>query len=107
MSENTEENTEASNDSESIDLEELDSEQKEAILNNPDVKKSLRYQHDSVESVQDGLSSLTNKSTRSDEMAEAYDLLVSGIAERSGRVTESTVDKVLTGFVDEVDEVSH
>lgn len=104
MSENTE-NDETS-ENESIDLNELDSEQKAAILNNPDVKKSLRYQHDSVESVQNGLSSLTNESTRSEEMEEAYNLLVSGIAERSGRVTESTVEKVLSGFVDEVDSVS-
>lgn len=87
------------------ELDELDEEQKQAILQNPDVLKTLRYQIDSVEEAFGGLDALVNAEEDTDT-EEAYELLVSGIAERSGRVTESTVEKVLSGFVDEVDEVT-
>lgn len=89
----------------SMDFDDLTEEQKEAILQNDDVRKSLRYQDENVSDTYDGLAALVEADEDS-EAGEAYDLLVSGIAERSGRVTEKTVNKVLNGFVDEVAEVT-
>lgn len=94
-----------SNDSNGIemDLDDLTEDQKQAILQNPDVRKSLRYELDSVSDSYEGLEDLAEAEEDSEE-GEAYDLLVTGIAERSGRVTEKTVNKVLNGFVEEVAE---
>lgn len=89
----------------SMDFDDLTEEQKEAILQNPDVRKSLRYQDEAIQTANDGLTEL-QESDEDSELSEAFDLLVSGIAERSGRVTESTVRKVLEGFTAEVMDVT-
>lgn len=89
-----------------IELEDLSDEQKAAILQNPDVLKSVRYESDAVQDASEGLNDLITADEESEE-EEAYDLLVSGIADRSGRVTEQTVKKVLSGLTEEVQEVTH
>lgn len=89
-----------------IELEDLSDEQKATILQNPDVLKSVRYESDAVQDASEGLNDLITADEESEE-EEAYDLLVSGIADRSGRVTEQTVKKVLSGLTEEVQEVTH
>lgn len=98
------ENDEAENGS--IDLNDLSDDQMEALAANPVVQKMLRFQNTSIPAVADGLRELTEADEDTDE-AEAFDLLVSGVAERSGRVTEATVSKVLTNLVEEYDEVTN
>lgn len=92
-------------DNGSIDLNDLSDDQMEALSSNPVVQKMLRFENTSIPAVADGMRELTEADEDTDE-AEAYDLLVSGIAERSGRVTEATVTKVLTNLVEEYDEVT-
>jgi hypothetical protein len=89
----------------SIDLNDLTDDQMEALSSNPVVQKMLRFENTSIPAVADGMRELTEADEDTDE-AEAYDLLVSGIAERSGRVTEATVTKVLNNLVEEYDEVT-
>lgn len=87
-----------------IDISELSDEQLEALSANPEVQKMLRYEETSIPSIAGMLRNLT-EADEGTENAEAYDLLVSGIAERSGRVTEKTVRKVLGNLVTEYDSV--
>lgn len=89
----------------SIDFEELSESQKEIVGKHPEIRKMLRYEETSVPQVAGMLRNLT-ESEDGTEAAEAYELLVSGIAERSGRVTEATVRKVLSNLPEEYDEAN-
>ncbi|AAQ13791.1 hypothetical protein [His2 virus] len=97
MSEETEESA-------SIDINELSEEQIEALTANPEVQKMLRYEETAIPQVASMVENLVNADEGTEE-SEAYDLLVSGIAERSGRVTESTVRKVLSNLPEEFNSV--
>ncbi|QSJ05042.1 hypothetical protein HdyHp2_110 [Haloarcula virus Hardyhisp2] len=97
MSEETEESA-------SIDINELSEEQIEALTANPEVQKMLRYEETAIPQVASMVENLVNSDEGTEE-SEAYDLLVSGIAERSGRVTESTVRKVLSNLPEEFNSV--
>lgn len=89
----------------SINLEDLSDDQIEALTENPDVKRMLTYEDTSIPDISDGLEMLQNPEDydidEPDAYTEAYNLLVSGIAERSGRITEATTRKVLDGLVEE------
>lgn len=99
------ENDESENDeSNTINISELSEDQLNALAENPEVRKMLQYEETSIPQVASMLSNLTGAEEDSTE-AEAYNLLVSGIAERSGRVTESTVRKVLSNFSEEYESV--
>ena len=88
-----------------IDFNELSESQKEVLGTHPEVRKMLRYEETSIPQVAGMLRNLTEADEGS-ESAEAYELLVSGIAERSGRVTEATVRKVLSNLPEEYDEAN-
>lgn len=88
----------------SIDISELSDEQIAALTENPEVQKMLRYEETAIPQVATMVRNLTEAEEGSED-AEAYNLLVSGIAERSGRVTESTVRKVLSNLPEEYDSV--
>ena len=93
-----------------INLSELSEEQISALSAHPEVRKMLRYEETSIPSIAGMMRNLVSADEDSDdeeevERAEAYNLLVAGISERSGRVTESTVEKVLTNLVEEYDSV--
>lgn len=98
------------NETATIDFSDLSDEQKEALSAHPEVRKMLTYEETSIPQISGMLKNLQEADENADdeneaEKAEAFNLLVSGIAERSGRVTESTVEKVLAGFVEEYDSV--
>ena len=93
-----------------INLSDLSEEQINALSAHPEVRKMLRYEETSIPSIAGMMRNLVSADEDSDdeeevERAEAYNLLVAGIAERSGRVTESTVQKVLGNLVEEYDSV--
>lgn len=104
MADNKEENeaeAEAEENAE-LDFSELSDSQKEKLATHPQVRKMLEYEDTSIPQIVGMLNNLMNG-----EHEETYDLLVSGIEERSGRITESTIRKVLEKFVEEYQEVSN
>jgi hypothetical protein len=104
-SENAEEEAEAQNEEASeIDFSDLSDEQREALSTHPEVRKMLEYEDTSVPQISGMLKNLIDEEW-SEESETTYGILVRGIAERSGRVTESTVNKVLNGFVEEYESV--
>ena len=110
MSDNNTEADEAdeeqsNNEATEIDFSALSDEQRNALSSHPEVRKMLTYEETSIPQVASMLGNL-QADDADEETAEAYSLLVSGIAERRGRITESTVRKVLSGLVEEYDEVS-
>jgi len=104
MSESNEADNSNEAENNSIDFEDLSTEQMEALSEHPEVRKMLRYEETSIPQVAGMLRNLT-EADEDTETGEAYELLVSGIAERSGRVTEQTVRKVLGNFPAEYDSV--
>jgi len=101
MSEEPDTNGEAQN---TIDISELSDEQMETLTSNPEVQKMLRYEETAIPQISGMLRNLTEAEEGTEE-EQAYNLLVAGIAERSGRVTESTVRKVLSNLPAEYDSV--
>lgn len=89
----------------SINLDDLSDEQISALTENPDVKRMLTYEDTTIPEVSAGLGALQNPDENDvdepEAYNEAYELLVSGVAERSGRITEATTRKVLEGLVAE------
>jgi hypothetical protein len=100
--ENESESEETETEETGINPNELSEEQLEALSSHPQVRRMLEYEETSIPQI----SSMLNNLMGSEEYEETYDLLVEGIAERSGRVTQSTVRKVLNGFVDEYQSVN-
>lgn len=96
------ENDESANDG-SIEIDDLSEDQLKSLLENPDVKKAIRYDTETIQNAKDALETLTEAEEGTEEN-DTYGLLVEGIADRSGRVTKSTVKTVLTGLVEEVNE---
>lgn len=89
---------------EQIDFSELNEEQQQALSQHPEVRKMLEYEETSIPQIAGMLNNLIDEEW-SEDSDSTYSVLVEGIAERSGRVTESTVDKVLNGFVEEYNSV--
>ena len=79
-----------------VSPEDLTEEQLESLLNNPEVVKTIDYEEMGVFEVGDLLAQMQD--------SESYDVLTQSIADRSGRITQSTVKKVLMGFLDECSE---
>ena len=114
MSDNDSEND--SNESE-ITLDDLSEEQKDVLLGNPEVRKMLEYEETSIPQVSSMLKNLTGMGSDEAEARESflngdsdspettYEILIQGISEREGRITRSTVHKVLTGFTREFESV--
>lgn len=96
--------SEEAEDLESIDFSNLSDEQQEALASHPQVRKMLEYEETSIPQIVGMLSNLIDEEY-SEDNDTTYTLLVEGIAERSGRVTESTVHKVFSGFVEEYNAV--
>lgn len=99
------EESEDNDNAPSIDIDDLTDAQKEMLLSNPQVKKTLTYEQTALTQIVPMLANLKGDDEGTTNH-EAYSLLVKGIAERSGRVTESTVQKVLDGFVEEYNSVT-
>ena len=102
MSEENESDNEET--AEEIDFSELNEEQQKALSQHPEVRKMLEYEETSIPQITGMLANLIDEEW-SEDSDTTYSVLVEGIAERSGRVTESTVDKVLNGFVEEYNSV--
>ena len=114
MSDNDSEND--SNESE-ITLDDLSEEQKDVLLGNPEVRKMLEYEETSIPQVSSMLKNLTGMGSDEAEARESflngdsdspettYEILIQGISDREGRITRSTVHKVLTGFTREFESV--
>jgi hypothetical protein len=83
-----------------IDFDELSDDMKERLLSHPEVRRYVEYEETSIPQFVPMLRNLINDET------ETFDLFVQGIADRSGRVTEQTVRKVLNGAVEEYESVS-
>lgn len=81
----------------SINLDDLSDEEKALIANNPEVRKTLVYGKQELPALAEEMQEMLDNE-------ECADLLIKGIADRRGRITESTTRKVLTGFVDEVSD---
>lgn len=84
-----------------VDPDNLTDEQLETLLENPEVRKTLEYDDAGVMDIAASLEEFSN----SDDFAETYDIFAKSVADRSGRVTESTVKKVITGMVAEANSV--
>lgn len=80
-----------------VSIEDLSEEQLNSLLENPEVVKSLEYEEENVFDVSDHIKRMSNE-------WENYDVFTQAIADRSGRVTKQTVEKVLRGLVEEADE---
>jgi hypothetical protein len=76
--------------------DDLTEEQLESLLNNPEVQKTLSYGEIGVFNLADAIAEVSE--------SEEYDTFTQGVADRSGRVTQSTVQKVLNGIVEEASE---
>lgn len=108
-SEETDESTEQENNEEeteqtqstSIDPSELDDEMLESLMQHPQVRKYVTYNETSIPQIAAMLGNLQEN----EEHEETLSLLVEGISDRSGRVSESSVRKVLRGFVEEYESV--
>lgn len=81
-----------------VDPSELTEEDLEQLLENPEVVKTLEYDEMDVFEAADIIAAMQ------DEHNENYDVLTKSIADRSGRITQSTVKKVFTGLIEEADE---
>lgn len=96
--ENAEDNAESEN-APVVDFSELSESQKEALASNPEVRKMLEFEETSIPQISSMLSNLQENDTAT------FNLMVEGIAERRGRITEQTVERVLTGFTEEYESV--
>lgn len=76
--------------------EDLTEEQLESLLSNPEVQKTLSYGEIGVFDLADEIANVQDE--------DEYDTFTQGVADRSGRVTQSTVQKVLSGIVEEANE---
>lgn len=83
-----------------VDPSDLTEEQLEQLMNNPQVQKTLQYDEAGLDEIADRVGDFIESA---DE--DVYDLLTQGVADRSGRVSQQTVQKVLDGLVAEVNEV--
>ena len=94
-----------------INLSDLSDEQKEALTSHPEVRKMLEYEDTSIPQIAGMLRNLTEVEPSDDFLtADAnpettYEILIHGIAEKHGRITRSTIHKVLSGFVTEYESV--
>ena len=96
-----------------IDLSDLSDEQKEALTTHPEVRKMLEYEDTAIPQIAKMLRNLTDE-TPSDKFLAGdakpdttYEILIHGIAEKHGRITRSTIHKVLTGFTSEYESVQN
>lgn len=85
-----------------VDADNLTEEQLETLLNNPEVRKTLEYDDAGVTDIAEMLGKLAN----SEDYEETYGIFTQSVADRSGRVTQSTVKKVISGIIDEAGSVS-
>lgn len=85
-----------------VDIDDLTEEQLETLVSNPEVRKTLEYDDAGIDGVAEQLGEISDDDS---EFSDTFDLFVEGVAERSGRVTEATVRKVITGMVAEANSV--
>lgn len=83
-----------------IDIDDINEEDLETLLQNPEVRKTLQYDDAELGDLRDELTNLLNLAD--DDNEEVYDLYTQGVADRSGRVTQGTVQKVIEGMHEEV-----
>ncbi|WP_292484761.1 hypothetical protein [Methanohalobium sp.] len=100
MADNDNDNEENETAQAEVDFEDLDDSVKEQLMNHPEVRRYVEYEETSIPQIASMLGNLEEGEK------ETFDLLVSGIAERRGRITEQTVSKVLTGLVEEYNDVA-
>lgn len=79
-------------------FDELSERQKQKIMSNPEVRKMLEYSEKNIPQIAGQLNSLVPDE---DEEDETFELFTQSVADRSGRVTQSTVKKVIRGMVEE------
>lgn len=84
-----------------VDIDELTEEQVESLLENPEVRKTIEYDEAGVADVADLLQNLAEN----EDVEDTYDLFTQSVADRSGRVTQSTVQKVISGMIEEAESV--
>lgn len=83
-----------------VDIDDLNENDLETLLQNPEVRKTLQYDDAGLGELRDELTNLLDVADDDDE--EVYDLFTQGVADRSGRVTQATVQKVIEGMHEEV-----
>lgn len=86
-----------------MDIDDLTNDDLETLLENPEVRKTLQYDEVNLAEIRDDLTEL--RETAEDEDSEVYSLFTQGVADRSGRVTQQTVQKVIEGMINEVNSV--
>ena len=106
-SENGESETE--NSGVTISRDDLTEEQIEKLMEQSEVQKFVKYGETRIPEASESLAEVINqeweKPEEGEEPSDVYGILVRGIADRSGRITESTVHRVLQGFVEEYESV--
>ncbi len=85
-----------------MDANDLSEEDLERLLDNPEVQKTLKYGEVGLEEVAELLEDFESD----DEESDTFDLFTQGVADRSGRVTQATVQKVISGMIEEVNDVT-
>lgn len=99
MADNNNDNDNESTETE-IDFDELSDDMKARLMENPQVRRYVEYEDSTISNIVPMLRNLRDNDN------ETFSLFVEGIAERSGRVTQSTVEKVLNGAIEEYESVS-
>lgn len=82
-----------------INMDELSEEQKEKIMGNAEVRKMIEYSEQSLPEVSELLEDFVPEDE--DEDDSTYELYTEGVADRSGRVTQASVKKVINGMIEE------
>lgn len=91
-----------------FDLDELTESQKEKLQAHPEVRKMIEYEESGILALGDALSDsdvFDGDGYEFENLTETGELLIEQMATRTGRITESTIHKVLRALVEEVDSV--
>jgi hypothetical protein len=91
-----------------FDLNELTESQKEKLTAHPEVRKMIEYEEAGILALGEALSEsgvFDGEGYERENVTDTGELLIEQMESRTGRITDSTIHKVLRALVEEVDSV--